>query len=451
MEKMYKKLFEQVEQNRQLILDAERYIWKNPEPGYREWKTHAYLKKLYEDLGYTLHEAGNIPGFYTDIDTGRPGPTIAIFGELDSLIIPTHPECDPETGAVHACGHHCQSASLLGVAIAFKAPNALDGLCGKIRLIAVPAEEAIELQFRNELRRQGIIHYLAGKIEFLYRGYLDGVDMAMMVHTSSRTDAFFSCTNGSNGCIIKSAIFKGKSAHAGAAPHNGINALYAATNAMNIANALRETFKESDTVRFHPIITKGGNVVNAIPDEVKVESYIRAATMESMSEANKKVNCAFAGAAAAMGCELKLCDEHGMAPRYNDPNLQDAFHKVAAMFFDEDHLAFNDKWGTGCSDMGDISTVMPAVHPNCSGGYGSSHSTEFRITDPVMACVTNAKIQAGTAALLLSDNAKLAKKVISERKVVYPTVKDYFKAIDSTMINIDAVIKSSDGTITLKF
>lgn len=451
MDKMYEILFDRIEQNRQLILDAERYIWENPEPGYREWKTHAYLKKLYEDLGYTLHEAGNIPGFYTDIDTGRPGPTIAIFGELDSLIIPTHPECDPETGAVHACGHHCQSAALLGVAIAFKAPHALDDLCGKIRLIAVPAEEAIELEFRKELRRQGIIHYLAGKIEFLYRGYLDGVDMAMMVHTTSKTNFDFGCLLGSNGCIIKSATFKGKSAHAGADPSAGINALYAATNAMSIANALRETFRESDTVRFHPIITKGGTVVNTIPDEVKVESYVRAATMEAMTEANTKVNRAFAGAAAAMGCELELCDEHGMAPRYNDPNLQDAFHQVAAMFFDEDRLAFNNNWGTGCSDMGDISTVMPAVHPNCAGGFGPGHSTEFKIKDPVLACVTNAKIQAGTAALLLSDNAKLAKKVIAERKVLYPSFKDYFKAIDATTVNTEAVIKNPDGTLTLKF
>ena len=140
MDELFSTLFSAVDAHRAEILAAERQIWKNPEPGYREWKTHKYLKGLYEALGYRLTEAGNIPGFYTEIDTGRPGPTVAVFGEMDSLIIPSHPECDPETGAVHACGHNCQSAALYGIAAALKTPGALDGLCGKIRLIAVPAE-----------------------------------------------------------------------------------------------------------------------------------------------------------------------------------------------------------------------------------------------------------------------------------------------------------------------
>ncbi|MBR7165338.1 MAG: amidohydrolase, partial [Clostridia bacterium] len=176
MEKQYQLVFDAVEAKKQTILDAERYIWKNPETGFREWKTHAYMKKAFEDLGYDLVEAGNIPGFYTDLDTGKPGPKLAVFGELDSLIVPTHPECDPETGAAHTCGHNCQCAALLGVAAALKAPGALEGLSGSIRLIAVPAEEGIEIGFRQKLREQGAIRYLSGKLEFLYRGYLDGVD-----------------------------------------------------------------------------------------------------------------------------------------------------------------------------------------------------------------------------------------------------------------------------------
>ena len=66
----YEKQYQAVEKYKDMILEAERHIWKNPEPGYREWKTHAYLKEKYEAFGYKLVEAGNIPGFYTDIDTG---------------------------------------------------------------------------------------------------------------------------------------------------------------------------------------------------------------------------------------------------------------------------------------------------------------------------------------------------------------------------------------------
>ena len=147
-----KALKEMVASQRELMFAAERHIWKHPETGYREWKTHEYLAAEYRKLGYELVEAGNIPGFYTDIDTGKPGPKLLIMGELDSLIVSTHPECDPETGYVHACGHHAQSAALLGIAAALKQPGALDGMSGSIRLMAVPAEELIEIGYRASLR-----------------------------------------------------------------------------------------------------------------------------------------------------------------------------------------------------------------------------------------------------------------------------------------------------------
>ena len=130
MDSITQLLFNAVEEVKDMILSAERHIWKNPESGYREWKTHAYMKNKFLGLGYCVNEAGNIPGFYTDIDTGRPGPKLAIFAEMDSLIVPTHPESDPETGAVHACGHHCQCAAMLGIAAALKMPDVLKDLSG---------------------------------------------------------------------------------------------------------------------------------------------------------------------------------------------------------------------------------------------------------------------------------------------------------------------------------
>ena len=248
------KLVAAVEKHGQRMEKALEFFWKNPETGYREWKGHKYLADAFRELGYDLTEAGNIPGFYTDVVTGRPGPLVLVMGELDSLLCDTHPEADPQTGAVHSCGHCCQSAALLGLAAALKEPGVLDDLCGTIRLMAVPAEELIEVEYREKLRRDGVIRYYGGKVEFMYRGFMDGVDVAFMIHTSTCEANTGTVTKGSNGCISKEIIFSGVAAHAGGSPDKGINALYAANLAMNAINALRETFRDDDHIRIHPIV-----------------------------------------------------------------------------------------------------------------------------------------------------------------------------------------------------
>ena len=180
------------------------------------------------------------------------------MGELDALFCNSHPEADPQTNAVHVCGHNAQCAALLGIAAALKEPGALDGMSGKIRLMAVPAEELVEFEFREDLRKQGVIRYLGGKSEFIARGYMDDVDVAFMIHTSSGVrNGGARVINGHNGFINKHMEFRGKAKHA-SSPYTAINALYAATQAINALNALRETFRERDTVRL-----SRGNVAQA--------------------------------------------------------------------------------------------------------------------------------------------------------------------------------------------
>lgn len=444
------KLAEMIEKHRDLIYETADYVWKNPETGYREWKTSAYLEKHFEELGYTLVKAGNIPGFYTDLDTGRPGPKIAIFGEMDSLIVGNHPDADPETSAVHACGHHSQCAVLMGVAAALKEPGALDGMCGSIRLIAVPAEELIELGYREELRKKGIIHYLGGKVEFIYRGYLDGVDMAMMIHTGSLQEGkALRLSKGCNGCVTKNITFKGVSSHAGGAPQNGKNALYAATCALNAVNALRETFVDDEHIRFHPIITEGGLAVNAIPETVRVESYVRGASYDSIYQYNQKINMALAGAAASMGCGVELNDQPGYFPLNNDRNMTqvmaDAMHAVAG----PDSVEDDGGWSTGCTDMGDVSAIMPAVHPHSSGAVGKGHGCDYYIADRDLAYIKPAQCLVVAADMLLGDDGKMAQKVIAEAKPFFQSKEAYLKAIDQLNKQKEAVIYNEDGTVTL--
>ena len=439
-----------VEKYRSDMFAALDYIWKNPETGYREWKTHAYLEEAFAKLGYELTLAGDIPGFTAELDTGKPGPTVAVFGEMDSLICTNHPDADPETGAVHACGHCAQAAALLGLAAALQEPGALDGLSGKIRLVVVPAEELIEIEYRKELQKKGIIRYLGGKPEFLYRGLLDGVDISFMLHTSSHAAGTGGVNAGYNGCIAKNISFRGLAAHAGGSPHRGINALYAANVAMTAINALRETFEDSAHIRVHPIITAGGTAVNAIPDDVRMESYVRGANVEQIANANHKVNRAIAASAAALGATVILEDIPGYMPGINDPGMialtNDAMTDVGLQMVQN----FTG-WSTGCTDMGDMSVIMPTVHPYIGGVKGNAHGEDYYIVDPETACVGSAKAQLQMLRLLLCNDAVRAKEIIAGYTPTFPTKEDYFAAMDKMNLNCQAVTYEGENKAVLTF
>ena len=430
-----------VEKHRQRILDALDYIWHNPETGYREWKTHDYMVRQFEALGYELTCAGDIPGFYTVLDTGRPGPELLILGELDSLIVPDHPDADPVTGAAHACGHAAQCAALVGIVAALKEPGALDDLSGRIRLCAVPAEEMLEIGYRMELQEQGVIKYLGGKTEFLHRGYFDGVDLAFMVHSTD--DETCKVTDGSVGFITKQVVYSGVSAHAGGAPWEGVNALYAAQQGLSAVNAIRETFKEKDLIRVHPIITCGGDAVNAIPARVVVESYVRGASFEAINDANRRVNRALTGAALSLGANIDIQDTPGYAPLYQNGDLAQVAADAAALL--EIPLTHTHRVGTGSTDMGDVSNVMPALHPYCYGAAGTGHGKDYRIADPEKGCVDNAKWQLVMLHLLLENEAQRAKAVVANFTPAFPSIRAYLEYIDTLTCRGNRIVYTDGG------
>ncbi len=435
-----------VEKHEKLMLDAERYLWANPETGFKEYKTSKYMQEAFENLGHELTLAGNIPGFYTVVDTGRPGPTVLIMGELDSIICPQHPECDPETGASHSCGHHAQCATLIGLAATLKEPGVLDKFSGKIKLCAVPAEELLEIDYRSKLKEQGVIRYFGGKGEFLARGYFDDVDLAFMVHTSSA----FSVRGGSVGCMAKKVIYKGKASHAGGSPWNGINALYAATNGLNAVNAIRETFQEKDIIRVHPIVTEGGAMVNAIPGSATLESYVRGSSFDGIVEANKKVNRALTGAALSLGANIEINDFPGYAPLVNDKNMMLVAKEAAELALPDKQFTYAEHMGSGSTDMGDLCCVMPVVHPYAGGMTGTSHGSDYYITNPVDACVGSAKLQMGMLLILLGDGARRAKQIIEEFEPLFPTKQAYLDFMDSLVDNGERIEYTDDGNAKIR-
>lgn len=426
---------------KQDVYDAQDYIWANPETGYKEIKTSKYMADVFEKLGYKLNFAGNIPGFYTEIDTGREGPEVLILAELDSLINTSHPDCDKVTGAVHCCGHSAQCAAMVGIASALTKKEILDTLSGKIMLCLVPAEELIEIEYRNELIKKGVIKYLGGKAEFMRRGFFDNVDLAFMVHTS--TSDKFGSNKGGVGCLAKNVLYKGVSSHAGGSPWNGVNALYAATQGLSAINAIRETFKEQDVIRVHPIITKGGGAVNAIPDDVTIESYVRGSSFEAIKSANKKVNRALTGAALSLGANVDINDTPGYAPYINNERLVKLYEQ--SVIEQGYEFKYNDVISSGSTDMGDIMCVMPAMHPNCPGSIGTSHGEDYYVQNKDLACVGSAIVQVQLLYELLKDGAKVAKEIIENSTVQFGSIKEYLEYLDTFNAQGDRIEYFEDG------
>lgn len=412
--------------DREEMLAALEFMTSHPETGYREWQCSQYLLEAFRRYGYEPTVAGDVPGFYVKIDTGREGPCVLCLGELDAVKCSGHPEADPETEAVHACGHNAQSAALLGIAAALAKPGALDGLSGSILLCAVPAEEMIERDYRDSLIERGVIAYYGGKPEFLRRGYFDGVDLALMVHTSG----CLCVQDGSVGIVAKKVVYKGRAAHAGGAPQNGINALYAATLGLSAVNALRETFTEGDLVRVHPIITKGGTVVNGIPDVVEIESFVRAKTYDAIERVNRTVNRAFVGTALSIGANVEILDAPGYAPMKNDAGMIAVSREAAALAYPEEEMQYYPSYSTGSTDMGDLSQLLPTVHPYAPGAVGASHGADYRIEDPERAVIRCAAWQTEMLTLLLSDGAARAKGILASFTPAFAGKEEYLAYLE---------------------
>ena len=420
-----------------IMVDAYNFLHTHPELGYAEWNGHGYMKKAFLDLGYEIEEFGDIPGFTATFDTGRIGETVGIFAELDGMKNFNHPDSDKVTGAVHACGHDFQCANVLGVAYILKNACTTD-MSGRVKFIIVPAEEGVDVLSRYELIKKGVIKYTSGKPEIIRRGILDDVDIGYQNHIGVNMKGI-KIYRGANGLIRKSVRILGKSAHAGNNPSDGINALYVANTALSAINALRETFKETDYVRVHPIITKGGDGVNTIPGEVRMESYVRGASAKVIKEVNYKVNRAIAGGAVSMGANVRVLDLAGSMPLSNSEILANIAREAGRVAYDETNPSFLSHWEGSSSDMGDISCIMPTVMTWVEGAKGSLHGEDFVIEDVKTTCEKSCIQQVELIKLLLINDCKEAKRVLKDTILPFKSKKEYLDFIDGFYLDRELI------------
>ena len=169
-----------VDENAERIIEIGERILAKPEMGYREFETSKLIKEEFERLGIPYRDKLAITGVKANLAGKAHEARVAVIGEMDAVLCSNHPTADMVTGAAHACGHNAQIAAMLGAAIGLsKIGGELDG---DVCFFAVPAEEYVEIGFREKLAERGDIKFLGGKQELIRIGEFDDIDMAMMVH-----------------------------------------------------------------------------------------------------------------------------------------------------------------------------------------------------------------------------------------------------------------------------
>lgn len=419
---------EAIDKNREKIIEIGDSIFAEPELGYKEFKTAEKVKKAMDEIGLKYESEVAITGIVAPLKGKKSNARLAVMGELDAVVAPEHRCADKITGAAHSCGHNCMIAALMGVAYAFQNTGIMEELSGDIVLMAVPAEEYVEIEYRNELKKQEKIHFLGGKQEFIKLGAMDDIDMMIMQH-STPNDARGLCgipNAGNNGFMGKLIRYIGKEAHSGGAPHLGINALNAATLGLTAVHMQRETFQDKDSIRVHPIITKGGDLVNVVPADVRIETYIRGANMEAIIDADKKVSRAFKAGGDAVGAETVITDLPGYLPMNLNYDLMDIMYENMIDLFGKDKVEYEGAHMSGSTDAGDVSYIMPTIQSRIFGITGVGHSSNYEISNKELAYIGAAKCLAMTAIDLLYGEAEKAIEVKANFKPLM-TKEEYLK------------------------
>ena len=399
----------EIDKNKDTIIALGEEIFAHPELGFKEENTARLVRETLGRLHIPYQDHLALTGVKGNLKGRRSDVRVMVMGELDAVICPLHPQADLNTGAAHSCGHNSQIASMLGVAMGL-APLA-EYLDGDVAFAAVPAEEYVELEYRERLQQDGKIHFFGGKQEYIRLGVLDDIDMGMMIHSHAGVeDRHFLVGCDSSGFIGKLVRFTGREAHAGARPFDGINALNAAALSLMAINSQRETFREKDRIRIHPIITKGGDLVNIVPADVRMETYVRGTNLEAILDASGKVNRSLKGCAYAIGAEVEIEELPGYLPLIQNGRMSDLFAENGEALLGKGSNIYGQEL-IGATDAGDISSLMPFIHLSTGGYTGNAHSKEFTICDKEMAYVMPARAMAMTVIDLLWDGAAEARRI----------------------------------------
>ncbi|CAC5409037.1 Peptidase M20 domain-containing protein 2 [Mytilus coruscus] len=337
--------FQRIDEASEELEELSKDIWRNPELNFMEHYAHEKLTNFLESKGFDVTKKFVLEtGFKAEVGIAKIGPNIAVICEYDAL---------PEIG--HACGHNLIAEAGVAAGLGIKAAlEKMEKPFGRITVLGTPAEEGG-----------------GGKIDMINNGVFDDIDVAMMVHPSSKTSSHVSLT-----AIDRVNIkYIGKAAHAAVYPWNGVNALDAAVLCYQTVSCLRQQMKP--TWRVHGIIKNGGIKSNIIPELTELEYSYRAPNKQELDQLKDKMISCFDSAATGTGCQVTY--DFSSKPYMNmvsNNRMADAFRSNAESLgvkFD----AKEDEIG-GSSDMGNVSQIVPSIHPiyNIDTIYGN-HTKDF--------------------------------------------------------------------------
>ncbi|MFP7494529.1 M20/M25/M40 family metallo-hydrolase [Terribacillus saccharophilus] len=358
-------------------------IYANPELGYKEERTkqivNDFLKECNPDC--TI-ESFSTTGLRTTLGEGKD-LHIAFIAELDAVYAPTHFRADPNTGAAHNCGHYTQVAIALALYRQLVETKAYEQLDYTISFIFVPAEEYLDLAFRDELIDKGVITHYGGKPEAMKLGVFDDIDLSICVHAIggefAKRTIEIDCDLA--GFLYKRYTFKGKSTHAGFDPFSSVNAYNMSTLFHTALSLGRQQLDEKEKVRLNPIVMESDMSTNVIPNRIKVGTDLRTLSTAYMQSVAKRLDAAAQGSAMALQGEVEIDTQMGYLPFQQDRYLS-TFVKSAYEENEKIEAIMEDNSISAAGDIGDLSYMMPCIQIGYSGFTGTIHGDDFIDIDP---------------------------------------------------------------------
>lgn len=405
-------LFAAVEQKREEILQRGDAFFALAELGFREVRTMEEICRLLESWDIPYEKGIACTGVVARLGKGK-GYHIGIAADMDAL-----PRTDG-AGCIHSCGHSIQTTLALTVLQILQETDFLAETDGRVSVFFTPAEEFIDLEFRDGLIREGKLEFCSGKQNMIAQGYFDDVDCILSAHANGDTQTKFDIGSTLAGFLAKKAVFLGKAAHSGAMPHLGRNTLHGAMLCMQALSFLKEQFPPEAGLRLYPVLTEGGGNLNTIPSETILETYIRANENETLFTASERFDSCVRHCAEALALGYEIKTTAGYLPLRQSKKLNETVEENMRLFCEAQDIVQQPVSGAS-GDVGDLGSLLPTVQFGFSGIAGRFHSDSFSIVEKENCYLTGAKVLLGIIYDLLKEPQRRAyPEAFAEKKEQY--------------------------------